>query len=117
MATTVNPPFPTTPNPLGTNETSPAIAYEDQLLKREPVAAWLGVHPDTLGIWDRQRRGPKVTRIGRTKVRYRVGDVLQWLSSQRDSPLQTRKKSNTTQREQPPPRPASKRIRSADLNS
>src|SRR5215831_3252299 len=62
--------------------TNPTIAYTDQLFTRKHIAAWIGVHPDTLGIWERQQRGPKVTRAN-SRVRYRLGDVLQWLSGQR----------------------------------
>jgi hypothetical protein len=99
---------PTILDPPVTCEINPTIAYEDQLFTRKRVAAWIGVHPDTLGIWERQGRGPKVTRVGRTKIRFRLGDVLQWLSSQRDAPPESRKKSNTRWREHPPCRCARK---------
>jgi hypothetical protein len=102
MSTIATTPLPAIPDPPVRYEIHPTIAYEDQLFTRERVAAWIGVHPDTLGIWERQRRGPKVSRIGRTRIRYRLGDVLQWLSSQRDAPPEARKRSNTRWRENPP---------------
>jgi hypothetical protein len=85
-----------------TYEIIPGISYQDQLFTREHLANWLGIHPDTLGIWERQERGPKVTRVGRSKIRYRLGDALEWLSSQRDAPPEKRKTSNTKWREKPP---------------
>jgi hypothetical protein len=105
---------PTSPKPQVSCETGPSIAYEDQLFTRERVAAWVGIHPDTLGIWERQQRGPRVTRVGRTKIRYRLGDVLLWLSSQRDAIPETRKR--TRWREQPP-RAQTTLIRNSDPES
>lgn len=106
------PESPAIPNPSISYQIHPSIAYEDQLLTRERAATWLGIHPDTLGIWERQERGPKVTRVGRSKIRYRLGDVLQWLSSQRDAPPGARKKSNTRWRIQPPGKLNNQKIRS-----
>lgn len=78
MSTIATPPLPAIPDLPVRYEINPTIAYEDQLFTRERGAAWIGIHRDTLGCWERQQRGPKVTRVGRTKIRYRLGDVLQW---------------------------------------
>jgi hypothetical protein len=61
----------------------PAVKYEDRLLDRPTTADWLGVHCDTLTNWAREERGPTVTYVGRGRVRYRVGDVLDYLNSGR----------------------------------
>ena len=37
-----------------TYEIIPGISYQDQLFTREHLANWLGIHPDTLGIWERK---------------------------------------------------------------
>jgi hypothetical protein len=82
-------------------EIIPGISYQDQLFTRERVANWLGIHRDTLGIWERQQRGPKVTRVGRAKIRYRLGDILQWLSAQQDAAPEARRKGDTRSRRKP----------------
>src|SRR5262245_13569159 len=81
MSNAATPLSPSIPDPV-TNEINPTIAYTDQLFTRKHIAAWIGVHPDTLAIWERQPRGLKLTQAN-SRVRYRVGDVLQWLSGQR----------------------------------
>jgi hypothetical protein len=68
------------------------IKYEDRLLTAAAVARWVGVHPQTLSVWSTEGRGPKVTRIGRYKRRFFVGDVLAWLREQPDSAPEMRRK-------------------------
>jgi hypothetical protein len=87
------PQSPAISDPAISYEIHPSIAYEDQLLTRERAAIWLGIHPDTLGIWERQQRSPKVTR-GAAKIRYRLG-MLGMLASQRDAPPEARKRQHT----------------------
>src|SRR5262249_31654910 len=75
------------------------IKYEDHLLNPLDVAKWLGIHPRTLWVWDNEGRGPKVTRVGRYKVRYFVHDILTWLREQPDS-LELRRKHRWAARNQ-----------------
>ena len=42
------------------------------------IAKCLGVTPDTLGVYRTKGVGPKYIKIGRV-IRYRVGDVRDWL--------------------------------------
>jgi predicted DNA-binding transcriptional regulator AlpA len=52
----------------------------DDLLTTKQLAAWLGVSTTTLEIWRCEGKGPPFVRITPRMVRYRRGDVLQWLA-------------------------------------
>ena len=52
---------------------------EDELLKDCAVASMLGVSTRTLKDWRRKKTGPKYVAIGRNTVRYRVGDVREFI--------------------------------------
>lgn len=59
--------------------TSLAMIDREQHLKRARVADLLEVSAATLAQWDTRGRGPKVTRLSPGCVRYRIGDLLDWL--------------------------------------
>ncbi|WP_299847805.1 helix-turn-helix domain-containing protein [uncultured Paracoccus sp.] len=60
-------------------------ALEPRLLRgwisRYDLAQELGLSVDTLGRWERRRKGPACVRAGR-KVLYRMSVVQDWLQSQ-----------------------------------
>lgn len=70
--------------PAVTSRCPADIPREDQLLDRQYVADWLGVDYDTLGVWERQGKGPRVTRVGRG-TRYFHRDVQAWLEERRNA--------------------------------
>ncbi len=51
------------------------------LLTPDDVSQYLGVPPGTLANWRYQGHGPAFVRLGR-HVRYRAGDVDEWINSQ-----------------------------------
>ena len=53
----------------------------DQMLEPRHLAALLSVSPRTLESWRREGRGPRVTKV-EGAVRYRYGDVLEWIATQ-----------------------------------
>ena len=57
----------------------------DQLLEPAALAALLSISPRTLEGWRRERRGPAVTRV-EGAVRYRYGDILNWITAQNPQP-------------------------------
>ena len=54
---------------------------KDQLLLYADLAQELGLTVDTLGRWERRRKGPACVRAGR-KIFYRMSVVQDWLQSQ-----------------------------------
>lgn len=50
-------------------------------ISRFDLAQELGLSVDTLGRWERRRKGPACVRAGR-KVLYRLSAVQDWLQSQ-----------------------------------
>ncbi len=55
----------------------------EPLLTRAEVAKRLGVSPDTLRLWQREKRGPRVVRLGKLphgRIRYRESDVARYIS-------------------------------------
>ncbi len=63
------------------HELSAAAAFLDQnqLLTTPETAAWLGVAPISLRIWRSRGEGPPFARVSRRGIRYRRGDVTEWL--------------------------------------
>jgi predicted DNA-binding transcriptional regulator AlpA len=55
--------------------------HPEETLSTKEVAAWLGVSVQFLEIGRTRGYGPKFVRITKRLVRYRVGDVLDWLKS------------------------------------
>jgi predicted DNA-binding transcriptional regulator AlpA len=53
---------------------------QDRLMACSESAKYLGVTPDTLGVYRTKGIGPKYIKIGRV-VRYRVSDVRAWLDT------------------------------------
>ncbi len=53
---------------------------EDSLLKTEQVAAILCLSPVTIRKWQAEK-GLKAVRIGTRVVRFRWGDVVDWLNT------------------------------------
>lgn len=53
-----------------------------QLLNESQLADYLGVSKACLRKWRTERRGPPVTKVGGTLVRYRQDQLQAWLSEQ-----------------------------------
>lgn len=71
-----------------------SLGGNDQLLTLQEVAELLDVSENTIYYWRYQRTGPKGHKVGK-RVRYRLSDVLSWMSERGDlvsglSPLQRR---------------------------
>jgi len=55
----------------------------DDLLSQDDAAPALGIHnPRTLAAWRSRGYGPPFVRIGRRCVRYRYGDLLDYVARQ-----------------------------------
>jgi hypothetical protein len=54
----------------------------DRLLDPNEAAALLKVRPTTLGKWRHFRLGPRYYKMHGQLVRYRLGDLLDWVQSQ-----------------------------------
>lgn len=50
-----------------------------QLLNAIDTADLLGVQPTQLEIWRRKGTGPKYVRLNQSCVRYRLGDLVEYL--------------------------------------
>lgn len=63
---------------IQTNQTQ----HDDQLLRSEQAAEFLGIAASTLPVWRCQSRAgsPPFIRMGRC-VRYRVGDLRAWMAA------------------------------------
>lgn len=57
-------------------------SLRDDLLTPSEVAVMLGVAPKTLRNWRSSRVGPLSIRLGGGVVRYRRGDIADWLAGQ-----------------------------------
>lgn len=55
--------------------------HPEEMLATKEVAAWLGVSIQFLEIGRTRGYGPKFKRITDKMIRYRCGDVLDWLES------------------------------------
>ena len=62
-------------------------------ISRYDLARELGLTVDTLGRWERRRKGPACVRAGR-KVLYRMSVVQDWLQSQEMPRVTETKPSN-----------------------
>ena len=67
-----------TPASPATDETAQGGILDDYLTDDE-LANELGIHKRTLARWDALGEGPKITRVGRKKLRRRV-TARQWLA-------------------------------------
>ena len=54
-------------------------ADPDLLLTTKQVATWLGVSPQWVEIGRSRGYGPPYKKLGPKSIRYRVGDILNWL--------------------------------------
>jgi predicted DNA-binding transcriptional regulator AlpA len=54
---------------------------DDQLLSTQAVASWLGISLQWLEIGRHRGYGPKFQKISARHIRYRRGDVVEWLRS------------------------------------
>ena len=65
------------------NTTTASTANLPEFITRTECAAWLKMHPISLGNMASQGRGPKFVRTSHLqgKTLYRVSDVLAWLES------------------------------------
>ena len=55
---------------------------DDLLIDNRELAKWLGLSPRTIDMWRWRGVGPEFTKPGRY-VRYRKGDVRQWLEGRK----------------------------------
>lgn len=62
-----------------------AMPDEDLLTPRE-VADLLGVSVKTVETWRKQNAGPPWFQMSERVIRYRRGDVTEWLAAQRKDP-------------------------------
>lgn len=64
---------------------SPSIATtsEDTLLTTNEAADYLRVSPRTMEDWRRTGAGPVYVSLARNCVRYRFGDLVQWITRRR----------------------------------
>mgnify|MGYP001348958342 CR=1 FL=1 len=64
---------------------SPSIATtsEDTLLTTNEAADYLRVSPRTMEDWRRTGAGPVYVSLARNCVRYRFGDLAQWIARRR----------------------------------
>jgi hypothetical protein len=62
-------------------------ASEDAVVSRAQAAAWLGRSPKTLEAWASVGLGPRVVRMGRRGIGYRVGELRRWVRQQERAPL------------------------------
>jgi predicted DNA-binding transcriptional regulator AlpA len=55
--------------------------HREEMLSTREVAAWLGVSDQFLEIGRTRGYGPKFKRITDKMIRYRCGDIIDWLES------------------------------------
>lgn len=55
----------------------------ERLLNKHEVCALLGLKPPTLQSWRNRGVGPVYVAISKTCIRYRLGDVLDWIEARR----------------------------------
>lgn len=58
----------------------------DNILGSKEAAAYLGLDPDTLGMWRWRGRGPAYCKIGIRKIGYRKSDLDAFLAVRRVEP-------------------------------
>lgn len=49
---------------------------------RVELGAYLGIAPQTLARYAVEKKGPRITRLGGTRVRYSRSDIQAWLEEQ-----------------------------------
>jgi predicted DNA-binding transcriptional regulator AlpA len=57
------------------------VRYEDRFLSKLALARWLGVSTSRLDRWFAQDFGPPRFRLGKSRVAYRLGDILDFVRS------------------------------------
>jgi predicted DNA-binding transcriptional regulator AlpA len=57
------------------------VGADDELLSTQAVANWLGVSTQWLEIGRHHGYGPKFQTISQRCIRYRRGDVIEWLKA------------------------------------
>jgi predicted DNA-binding transcriptional regulator AlpA len=62
-------------------------ASEDAVISRPEAAAWLGRSLKTLEAWAAAGFGPRIVRMGRRGVGYRVGELRRWVRQQERDPF------------------------------
>ena len=60
----------------------PSRLPDGALMPAATIAMWLGIEIQTLAKWRCTGHGPSFQKVGRRSVRYRAGDVRDWLASQ-----------------------------------
>ena len=62
---------------------------DDVLIRRSDLPKYLPIASQTLARWASEGQGPRMTKIGRRLVAYKVGHVREWLRGQaRDNTTQ-----------------------------
>lgn len=59
-----------------------STSASERLLSTAQVADWTGVSQNTLRFWRWDGRGPRWFRLGPKTVKYKTGDVQQWVDAQ-----------------------------------
>jgi predicted DNA-binding transcriptional regulator AlpA len=66
--------------------TAPAIDPADRLIDPQGAGLRLGVNAETLKRWRSKGTGPRYVRVARSRVRYRVRDLDDWLDAHTVTP-------------------------------
>ncbi|BDZ51748.1 hypothetical protein GCM10025867_39890 [Frondihabitans sucicola] len=70
---------------LVTGAKSPPIRHVEDLPDwpdRSQLSEYTGIAVQTLARWAVEGKGPRITKLGGTAVRYAKADVLEWLAQQ-----------------------------------
>jgi hypothetical protein len=62
-------------------------ASDDAVVSRREAAAWLNRNLKTLEAWAAAGFGPRIVRMGRRGVGYRVGELRRWVRQQERDPF------------------------------
>lgn len=54
---------------------------DDALIRRADLPKYLPISAQTLARWASEGQGPRMVKVGRRLVCYRVGDLRQWLQN------------------------------------
>lgn len=69
------------PSPRRGGSSEQQLPNQDKLLTRPQAAAWLSTTVVTLERWASLGEGPRVTRLGRRMVRYKLSDLQAFINA------------------------------------
>lgn len=58
-----------------------ALALDEMLMTEKELAEFLGLKPRTLQSWRLVGCGPKFIKLSNRIIRYRAGDVQEWMDA------------------------------------